>query len=331
MNNSKLDVVGIGNAIVDVLLQVDDSFLDEHKLIKGSMALINASQCRTLYKQLGNGLEVSGGSAANTVVGVSQLGGRAAYIGKISDDPLGRVFCDSMSSAGVKCFMGDAYKDMPTACCIVLVTKDAERTMNTFLGASVHLEPKNISENLIASAEVTYLEGYLWDSLEAREAFKKACFYAAKHFRKISLSLSDKFCVDRHRDALRSFIRNGVDILFGNEDEIISLYQAKNFDEAVIEASRDCKLLALTRGAQGSLVVNGDSIYEIKAERTSKVVDTTGAGDLYASGFLYGITHGFDLSRSGRLGSIAAGQIITQYGARRDDDMSQLVEESARQ
>ena len=286
MKQSKLDVVGIGNAIVDVLVQVDDSFLQQHKMVKGSMALIDANQCSTLYKDLGNGLEVAGGSAANTMVGVSLLGGRAGYIGKTSDDSLGRVFYDSMLSAGVKCFTGVACGNVPTACCLVLVTEDAERTMNSFLGASVKLGTKDISEDLIASAEVTYLEGYLWDSPEAREAFQKACSYAAKHSRKISLSLSDKFCVDRHRDALRSFIHDNVDILFGNEGEIMSLYQAKNFSDAVKEASSSCKVLALTRGAQGSLLVNGISFYEINAETVSEVLDTSGAGDLYASGFL---------------------------------------------
>ncbi len=329
MKISKLDVVGVGNAIVDILAQVDDSFLQEHNMVKGSMALINATQCSTLYNKLGEKLEVSGGSAANTMVGVSQLGGRAAYIGKISEDSLGRVFCDSMFSAGVKCFTGAACKTAPTACCVVLVTKDTERTMNTFLGASIKLGATDVAEDLIASAEVTYLEGYLWDSPEAREAFQRACVYATKHSRKISLSLSDRFCVDRHRDALRRFIHNNVDILFGNEGEIISLYKAKNFENAVKEASRDCKLLALTRGAQGSLIVKGDSIYEIKAEIVTDALDTTGAGDLYAAGFLYGITHGFDLPQSGRLGSMAAGKVISQYGARIDDDMSGLVIASA--
>ena len=330
MNKSKLDVVGIGNAIVDVLLQVDDSFLSEHKMVKGSMALIDADQFRVFYKKLGKGLKASGGSAANTTVGISQLGGRAAFIGKINKDKLGRAFCDSMSSAGVKCFTGEPCTDIPTACCLVLVTKDAERTMNTFLGASVKLGEQDISEDLIASAKVTYLEGYLWDSPEARKAYQKACAYAAKHSRTISLSLSDKFCVDRHRDDLRRFIEGNVNILFGNEDEIISLYQANSFDDAVREACKSCKVLALTRGAEGSLVVNGDSIYEIKAKTESDVLDTTGAGDSYASGFLYGITHGFDFPRSARLGSMVASKVISQYGARLGDNIVELVEESNR-
>jgi len=328
MNNSKVDVVGIGNAIVDVLLQVDDLFLEEHNRVKGSMNLIDAQDYSALYKKLSQGLQVSGGSAANTMVGLSQLGGRAAYIGKISDDPQGTIFCESMHSAGVMCFTGEACINIPTACCIVMVTKDAERTMNTFLGASVKLAPQDISEDLIASAKVTYLEGYLWDSPDAREAYHKACFYAKKHSRKISLSLSDKFCVDRHRDSLRRFVQDNVDILFGNEGEIISLYQTSNFDDAVGEARRDCKVLALTRGAKGSLVVNQDSSYEINAENVTLVIDTTGAGDLYASGFLYGITREFDLSRCGRLGSMAASKVITQYGARLGSNIYELVEAS---
>ncbi len=330
MAEPSLDVVGIGNAIVDVISHAEDSFLDQHALAKGAMTLINAEQSDALYGAMGVGVEVSGGSAANTMVGLALMGGAAGYVGKVADDTLGEVFRHDIAAAGVQFKTALSSDSAPTARCLILVTEDAQRTMNTYLGACVELGPDDIDEDAIADAQVIYMEGYLWDPPGAKEAFRKAQKIASAHGRRVSLSLSDSFCVDRYRDEFRDLVENHVDILFANEDEILSLYQIEDFDEAVRRVGKDCEVAALSRGEQGSVVVGGGEVHAIGAAPVARVTDTTGAGDLYAAGFLYGFTHDFDLARCGRLGALAAAEIISHFGAKPESDIAQLVAASGR-
>ncbi|MEE8172868.1 MAG: adenosine kinase [Alphaproteobacteria bacterium] len=325
-----LDVVGIGNAIVDVISHAEDSFLVEHALAKGAMTLIDAERAEALYGAMSVGVEVSGGSAANTMIGLALMGAAAGYIGKVSEDKLGKVFQHDISAAGVRFETAPSSEGAPTARCLILVTEDAQRTMNTYLGACVELGPDDIHEDFIAAAKVTYLEGYLWDPSGAKQAFRKAQAIAAANGRRVSLSLSDSFCVERHRVELRELVEHHVDILFANEDEILSLYQVGEFDEALQRVSKHCEIAALTRSEQGSVVVGGGEVHVIGAAPVARVRDTTGAGDLYAAGFLYGFTHDFDLARCGRLGALAAGEIISHFGAKPESDIAQLVAASAR-
>jgi len=330
MTQESLDVVGIGNAIVDVIAHAEDSFLVEHALNKGAMTLIDAEQADALYGAMGVGVEVSGGSAANTMVGLALMGGAAGYVGKISEDVLGGVFYHDISAAGVRFETAPSAVGAPTARCLILVTDDAQRTMNTYLGACIELGPDDIHEEFIAAAKITYMEGYLWDPPGAKQAFRKAQAIAAANGRRVSLSLSDPFCVERHREELRELVEHHVDILFANEDEILSLYQVSDFDAALQRVSKDCEITALTRSALGSVVVGQGEIHVIGAAPVARVTDTTGAGDLYAAGFLYGITHDFDLARCGRLGALAAGEVISHFGSKPESDIAQLVAESAR-
>lgn len=311
-----LDVVGIGNAIVDVIARCDDQFLAVNSLAKGAMTLVDADRALALYAQMGPGTEMSGGSAANTIAGIASLGGRAAYIGKVRDDELGRVFRHDIRAAGVAYDMPFAPEGPPTARCLILITPDAQRTMHTFLGVSNELGPEDIDANLIGRAKVTYLEGYLFDPPRAKEAFRKAARLARAAGHKVALTLSDAFCVDRHRDDFLDLLAGSVDILFANEAEITSLFRGDDFDAAVRAVRGQCQISVLTRSERGSVIVAGDALYEVKAERVDKVVDTTGAGDLYAAGFLHGLTHGYDLPRAGRIGAIAAAEIISHVGAR---------------
>lgn len=329
MAEASLDVVGIGNAIVDVIAHADDAFLVRHDLTKGAMTLIDAARAETLYNDMGVGVEVSGGSAANTMVGIALLSGNAGYIGKVSDDTLGRVFRHDITAAGVSFATAPLNGEPPTARSLILVTEDAQRTMNTYLGACVELKPDDVDPAFIAHAKVTYMEGYLWDPPQAKEAFRKALGIAHEHGRKVSLTLSDPFCVDRHRDEFLDLVEHHVDILFANEDEIISLYQVDEFDEALQLVRGHCEVAALTRSARGSVVASNDEIHVIDAAPVSEVVDTTGAGDLYASGFLYGYTHGFDLARCGRLAALAAGEIISHVGPKPQADIAPFVDASA--
>jgi len=330
MAQPSLDVVGIGNAIVDVIARAEDSFLTDHALAKGAMTLISAEQSEALYDAMGVGIEASGGSAANTMIGLALLGGAAGYIGKVKKDTLGDVFRHDINAAGVRYDTAPASDGTPTARCLILVTNDAQRTMNTYLGACIELGPDDIREDVIADAKVTYMEGYLWDPEGAKQAFRKAQGIAAAHGRRVSLSLSDSFCVDRHRDELRDLVENHVDILFANEDEILSLYQLTDFDEALRQVRQHCEIAALTRGKQGSVVVGRDEVHVIDVAPVARVTDTTGAGDLYAAGFLYGFTHDFDLARCGRLGALAAGEIISHFGAKPEADVARFVDASAR-
>ncbi len=329
MAQPSLDVIGIGNAIVDVIARAEDSFLTDHALAKGAMILIDAEQSEALYAAMGVGIEASGGSAANTMVGLALMGGAAGYVGKVKKDTLGGVFRHDINAAGVRFDTTPAADGTPTARCLILVTDDAQRTMNTYLGACIELGPEDIDEDSIADAKVTYMEGYLWDPPGAKQAFRKALKIAHAHGRRVSLSLSDSFCVDRYRDEFRDLVENHVDILFANEDEILSLYQLSDFDEALQLVAKHCEIAALTRSEKGSVVVGGGEVHVIDAAPVTQLTDTTGAGDLYAAGFLYGFTHDFDLARCGRLGALAAGEIISHFGAKPETDIARFVAASA--
>ena len=325
MAAATLDVVGIGNAIVDVLVQADDAFLHKHGLAKGAMTLIDAARADALYAVMGPGVEASGGSAGNTMAGIASLGGAGAYIGKVRNDQLGEVFRHDITAIGVRFATAPATSGPPTARCLILVTPDAQRTMNTFLGACVDLSPDDIDHEIIAAAQVTYLEGYLFDPPHAKAAFRKAAQLAHQAGRRVSLSLSDPFCVGRYRAEFRDLVANHVDILFANEAEISSLYETDDFDAALRQVRGDCEIAALTRSEKGSVVVTRDDTHVIEAARVAKVVDTTGAGDLYASGFLFGLTSGRDLATCGRLGSLCAAEAISHFGARPEEKLATLA------
>ena len=311
-----IDVVGIGNALVDVLSHESEAFLRRHDLVKGTMQLVDEARARELYSAMGPGVEMSGGSAANTIVGVASFGGRAQYVGKVRDDQLGEVFAHDLRSTGVRYETPVATAGPPTGRCLIVVTPDAQRTMGTFLGASVCLTPDDIDPELIARGKILYLEGYLFDPPQAQEAFRVAAGIARDSGRAVSLTLSDPFCVDRHRRAFLDLVDGYVDVLFANEAEICSLYQVNDFDAALQEVRRSCEIAVLTRSARGSVVVGGDEVHVIDAHPIETLVDTTGAGDLYAAGFLFGLSRGLDLASCGRLGSLAAAEIISHVGAR---------------
>ncbi len=328
MVDTRYHVAGIGNAIVDVLVHADDALLQRLGLDKGVMTLIDAEQADAIYEQIPPGIECSGGSAANTIVGVASLGGKAAYLGKVKDDQLGQVFGHDIRKSGVDFPTKAAAGGPSTARCFVLVTPDAQRTMLTYLGACIELTPDDVDEAVIAASEVTYLEGYLYDPPLAKRAFLRAADVAHKAGRLVSLSLSDPFCVNRHRDAFLDLVSGHVDILFANDAEIMALYQTTDFDEAVRNVRGHARVAAITRGAKGSVIVTEDDVHVVAAQPDITVVDTTGAGDLYAAGFLYGFTHGRDLATCGVLGGIAAGEIISHIGARPDRPLAQLATET---
>jgi fructokinase len=323
--NKTFDVVGIGNAIVDVLVQADDDLLDNFELTKGTMALVDEHQAETLYASVGPGLETSGGSAANTLAGVAQLGGRAGFIGRVRNDQLGGIFSHDIRSVGARFDTPAATTGPSTARCLILVTPDAQRTMCTYLGASVGLDPADLDLDLVAQAKVLYLEGYLWGSDEAKAAFIAAAEVARAHGGEVALSLSDAFCVERHRDSFQELVDGHVDILFANEMEITALYKSNSFEEAADQVRGRCKVAALTRSELGSLILNGEGSHVIEPFQLGPLVDTTGAGDLYAAGFLHGYTQGQDLDACGRLGSLCAGQVVTQLGPRPQGSLKDLV------
>ena len=309
------DVAAIGNAIVDVISPASDDFLADTGLIKGTMRLIDDAEAQALYARMAAAVEASGGSACNSIAGLSSFGGRGAFIGKIGVDALGAVFTHDIESLGVR-FGGVPLKDVVTGRCLINVTPDGERTMTTCLGAAALLEPSDVEPAVIEAAAVVYLEGYLFDPEPARRAFAKAAGLARASGRMIALTLSDAFVVERHRGALLGFIESEVDILFANEAEITALYQTKDFDEAVAAARGKAKISAITRGKQGSTIITGDETHHVNAVPIEKVVDTTGAGDQYAAGFLHGLARGLSLEHCGRLGSLAAAEVIGHYGPR---------------
>jgi sugar/nucleoside kinase (ribokinase family) len=325
MTTKTYDVVGIGNAIVDVLVQADERFLADHGLTKGTMALVNEQQAERLYASVGPGLETSGGSAANTLAGIAQLGGRAGFIGRVRNDQLGQIFAHDIRSVGARFDTPAATAGPSTARCLILVTPDAQRTMCTYLGASVGLHPADLDLEMVAQAKLLYLEGYLWDSDEAKAAFIAAAEVARANGGEVALSLSDAFCVERHRDSFQELVDGHVDILFANEMEITSLYMANSFEEAAEQVRGRCRVAALTRSEQGSLILSGDDRHAIAPFSLGTLVDTTGAGDLYAAGFLHAYTQGQSLEACGRLGSLCAGQVVTQLGPRPQADLRQLV------
>jgi sugar/nucleoside kinase (ribokinase family) len=310
------DVVGIGNAIVDIIGRCDDAFLAAHERVKGSMQLVDAPTVERLYTAMGPGTEISGGSAANTMAGIASFGGKAGFIAKTATDQFGEVFRHDIRAIGVTFDTPPAAGGEPTGRCLILVTPDGQRTMNTFLGISPQLGGGEVDAELVRSARIVYLEGYLFDRPEAQAAFRQAADIAAKAGRQVALTLSDAFCVGRHRAEFLELVRNSVDILFANESEITSLYETGSFDEAARRAQADTRLAALTRSEKGSVILSGGKAIEVPAAPVARVVDTTGAGDLYAAGFLYGVARGLDLETAGRLGSLAAAEIISHIGAR---------------
>ncbi len=327
MTELSFDVVGIGNAIVDVLTQADDALVDAQGLPKGSMTLIDGHRAEDLYAQMGPAREISGGSAANTLAGVAALGGRAAFIGKVRNDQLGGIFRHDIRAAGVHFETPPATSGPPSGRCLIFVTPDAQRTMATFLGAANELGPDAVDPEVIAAAKVTYMEGYLFDRPAAKEAFIRAAEIARGAGRKVSLTLSDPFCVERHRAAFRDLVEHHIDILFANEQEICALYEVGDFDAALQAVRQHCEVAALTRSEHGSVVLAGDEVHVVDAAPLDRLVDTTGAGDLYAAGFLFGYTRGDSLYDCGRIGAIAAAEVISHFGARPEVDLARHLED----
>jgi sugar/nucleoside kinase (ribokinase family) len=327
MADPRLDVLCIGNAIVDVIAATDDAFLAAEGLDKGSMRLIDAEEATRLYGKMGPGREISGGSAGNTAAGIAMLGGKAGFVGQVADDQLGEVYAHDVRSIGVE-FTTPTLPagTMPTARSLVLVTPDAQRTMNTFLGAAQYLDTAKLDESQVRDAAILYLEGYLYDPETPRAAMERAIEVAHEAGRRVAFTLSDSFCVDRHRDGFNQLIDDGkVDILFANEAEIVSLTGEADFDAAVASAAKRVKTLVVTRSEQGAIAVEGGRRVDVPAEPVAQVVDTTGAGDLFAAGFLAGIAQGRDLEQSLRMGAIAAAEVISHYGARPEADLKALV------
>lgn len=328
MASFKYDVLGIGNAIVDVIAFTEDDFLLSHDLAKGSMLLIDEAQAEKLYQSMGPATIISGGSAANTIAGVASLGGSASFIGKVREDALGQAFTHDIRATGVHFETRPASMGPATARSFILVTPDGERTMNTFLGACQNLGSDDIDPHTVEQAAVTYLEGYLWDPEAAKDAFRKAASIAHAAGRKVSLTLSDGFCVDRYRDEFRALITNGtIDILFANEHELKSLYTTSDFDSAIKALHEEGPLAVVTRSSAGSVVVDHDGVIAVPAEPIDKLVDTTGAGDLFAAGFLLGHVRGLAHYDAARLGSIAAAEIIQHIGARPEARLKDLAQE----
>ncbi len=317
MTAPRYDVLGIGNAIVDVIARAEDDFLVAQGMHKGAMALIDEARAQAIYAAMGPATESSGGSAANTIVGVASFGARAAFIGKVKDDELGRAFAHDIRAARVAFDVKPASDGPSTARCYIMVTPDGERTMNTFLGAAQDLKPSDIDEKAVADAAIVYLEGYLWDPPQAKEAFVKAAAIAHKAGRRVALTLSDSFCVDRYRAEFLDLIKKGtVDIVFSNEHELHSLYETADFDTAVKALQQDAKLAVVTRSEKGCMVVHREGLEAVNAMPIEQVVDVTGAGDLFAAGFLVGHSRGKDHRTSAQLGALAAAEVIQHVGAR---------------
>src|ERR1700680_3287097 len=329
MTAVRYDVLGLGNAIVDVIARADDDFLVKHDMRKGSMSLIDEARATLIYDAMGPAVEISGGSAANAIVGVAGFGARAAFIGRVKDDALGTVFAHDIRAAGVAFDTAPSADGPSTGRCYVLVTPDGERTMNTFLGAAQDLHSRDIDADMVAGAAIIYLEGYLWDPAHAKEAFLKAAAIAHEAKRLVALTLSDAFCVDRWRDEFLHLLRSGtVDLLFANEAELRSLYQTADFDSALAALRREARLAVVTRSEKGCVVVSRDQLLAVPACPVEHVVDTTGAGDLFAAGFLSGVARGADDRTCGRLGALAAGEVIQHIGARPETSLKDLASDN---
>ena len=329
MTSAKYDVLGIGNALFDVLVQTDEGFLAAHDMVKGSMALIDEPRAAAIYRDMGPAVEVSGGSAANTIVGVASFGGRAAYVGKVRDDQIGRLYAHDIRAAGVVFETPSASAGPATGCSYILVTPDGERTMNTYLGAAQELSPADIDAAQVAAASITYLEGYLWDPQSAKEAFLKASAIAHQAGRQVALTLSDSFCVDRYRGEFLDLMRRGtVDVVFANEAELHALYQTSDFDGALKQLREDVKLGVVTRSEKGCVVSSREGIVAVPASPVEKVVDTTGAGDLFAAGFLFGLVRNVGHETAGRLAALAASEIIQHIGARPHVSLKELAQQA---
>ena len=325
---SQYDVLCIGNAIVDIIAQCDDAFLIENRIIKGAMNLIDAERAELLYSRMGPAIEASGGSAGNTAAGVASFGGRSAYFGKVCQDHLGQIFTHDIHAQGVAFDTRPLTGQPPTARSMIFVTPDGERSMNTYLGACVELGPDDVEADKASGAKVTYFEGYLWDPPLAKEAIRMTAGHAHAAGREVSMTLSDPFCVDRYRDEFLDLMRSGtVDIVFANESEAKSLYQTESFEQALELIRKDCKIAAVTRSELGSVIVRGDETVTVDAIEIEKLVDTTGAGDLYAAGFLFGYTTGRSLEDCGKLGSLAAGLVIQQIGPRPRQNLREAAEQ----
>jgi sugar/nucleoside kinase (ribokinase family) len=329
MSSAKYDVLGIGNAIFDILVQTDEGFLASHGMTKGGMALIDESRAAAIYRDMGPATEMSGGSAANTIVGLANLGARAAYVGKVKDDQIGKLYAHDIRAAGVAFETPPATDGPATGCSYILVTPDGERTMNTYLGAAQELMPGDIDADQVAASAILYLEGYLWDPKNAKDAFVKAAGIAHKSGRQVALTLSDSFCVDRYRGEFLDLMRSGtVDLVFANEAELHSLYQTSDFDTALKQFRADVNLAIVTRSEKGCVVGSRDGVTAVPAFPIEKMVDTTGAGDLFAAGFLFGLVRGIGYENAGRLGALAAAEVIQHIGARPQTSLKQLARQS---
>jgi len=329
MPDPKYDVLGIGNAIVDIIARTEEDFLVREGLNKGAMRLIDAAEADRLYDHMGPAIEASGGSAGNTTAGVASLGGKAAFIGKVADDIFGKLYRHDMKATGIHFATPPLGDGAPTARSMILITPDGERTMNTHLGACLALAPADIDPDVVAAAYVTYFEGYLWDPPEAKDAFRRAARIAHKAGRKVSLTLSDAFCVDRYRDEFLGLIRDGtIDILFANDSELRSLYETASLETAVAALKQDCRLAAVTVGADGALVVGSDGVAKVPATPVETLADTTGAGDLFASGFLFGVARSLPPAEAARLGTIAAAEVISHIGPRPATSLADLVRQA---
>ncbi|HKO71366.1 MAG TPA: adenosine kinase [Bradyrhizobium sp.] len=329
MSSAKYDVLGIGNAIFDILVQTDEGFLASHGMTKGGMSLIDESRAAAIYRDMGPATEMSGGSAANTIVGLANLGARAAYVGKVKNDQIGKLYAHDIRAAGVAFETRPATDGPATGCSYILVTPDGERTMNTYLGAAQELMPSDIDADQVAASAIVYLEGYLWDPKSAKDAFVKAAGIAHEAGRQVALTLSDSFCVDRYRGEFLDLMRNGtVDLVFANEAELHSLYQTSDFDAALKQFRADVNLAIVTRSEKGCVVASKDDVTAVPAFPIEKMVDTTGAGDLFAAGFLFGLVRGAGYENAGRLGALAAAEVIQHIGARPQTSLKQLAQQS---
>ncbi|MDP6641224.1 MAG: adenosine kinase [Nitrososphaerales archaeon] len=324
-NHGLMDVVGLGNAIVDVLIHESDAFLNDHGIIKGGMTLVDENYAANLYRATNSTVEMSGGSVGNTIAGLAALGSKGSYIGKVRDDKLGNIFIQDLKAMGVKFETSPASSGPTTAHCLVIITPDSQRSMLTYLGASVKLCPEDIVEETIRRHKITFLEGYLWDSPCSKDASIKAAQIAHEAGQKVALTLSDSLCVDRHRESFHDFLDKYVDIFFANESEIIALYEAEDFESALSKMKNEDNLALITRSERGSIIVSGEKNYIIHPEPVHEVVDATGAGDLYAAGALYGLANGHDLETCGKIGSIAAAEIISHVGARPEANLRELT------